>query len=109
MRGYYESAIFYNNQKSNTMNFNHDAESSMDALGVNKENFDKHNHALVDKVIKSALGGDDVSHSRIAEFIHNNFDYAEILYMASCASKDRMTEAMELAAKEISKYFGSKN
>jgi len=81
----------------------------MDALGVNKENFDKHNHALVDKVIKSALGGDDVSHSRIAEFIHNNFDYAEILYMASCASKDRMTEAMELAAKEISKYFGSKN
>lgn len=91
------------------MNFNHNADSALDAMGINKETFDKHNHALVDKVIKQAFSGDGPSQSEIAEFIHNNFDYAEILYMAAYASREKIIKATEMAMEEVSKYFGSKN
>lgn len=92
------------------MTFNHDSDSTGTALGINEDNFSKHNNDLVSFVIKDAFFGEEAPRmSVIAEHIHNNFDYNEILFMATVASYEKIMEATKLAAKEMDKLFGKDN
>lgn len=92
------------------MTFNHDVDSTTEALGINQSDFSKHNEDLVSFVIKDAFFGKESPRmSMIAEYIHKNFDYNEILFMATVVSYEKIADATKLATKQIDKLFGKDN
>jgi len=92
------------------MTFKHDSDTTSAALGVNEDKFKKNNEGLVSFIIKGAFFGTDApTVSMIAEHIHKNFDYNEILFMATSSSYEKIVEATTLATKEIDKLLGKDN
>ena len=92
------------------MTFDHDKDSTLDAMGVNINEFNQHNKLLISHVVRKSIESEDfMTMSQIAEVIHNEFTYNEILLMASISAYSKIEEATKLAVKSIEKDLGLNN
>lgn len=67
--------------------FNHDAESGIESLGLDHTAFNR-KLATVITLFFATTEDDEISQSKLAEFLINSLTDTEILFLASCQAVD---------------------
>jgi hypothetical protein len=70
--------------------FNHEKERISDAIGMSQESFEKTKDITLECILHCS------SPSEIAEYLHKNADYDQILFMATLFIEDRREEIKKI-------------